>query len=94
LNEQIILSKKEKQYFDMLIDDLPIIDAIHILTEISLKSDSIKIEPDHEEDNEGYGPEAGVLPKDKLSLKSETGMNPAPKYDTKNVIENSFSIYV
>lgn len=90
---KILLSKKEKIIFDLLSEDVAILDALNILNQFSLLANDILVEQDsdeitEEDDIDDEGDEAVHIPKVKRVKPENNIIQPAPKYDHESVMES------
>jgi hypothetical protein len=93
---KILLKKKEQQIFDMLIEDMAVLDALNILNQIALKSDAINIDGEKveiEDDDDDGTDEVLRVPQKKEKPENDL-LKPVPVYDTKSVLENRILGYV
>ena len=91
---KVLLSKKEKIIFDLLNEDIGVLDSLNILNQFSLLAYDILVSEDSEnieeiEDDEGdEGDEIVHIPKVKR-VKPETTIIPEPiKYDHETITES------
>lgn len=87
LSVDILLDPKEKALFDLLSEDLQVLDVLNIVNQFAMIKNSIKVNGDTEDIEDDEEEEPGKMPGEKPGIKAHT-VEVIPGYDRDTVVEN------